>query len=150
MKKASVLFPAAILMTMGFAGIAPVSAASVVSDYSKIKTIGTYAGDTTVFLEKNPLGCEQGFWMRPDQAGFKEKLDQIEKAAHAKVRVKISGDGTDLWSQLELRNCRLESISMEPVTQAAPAPDNGTDDTVDTRKETEPPLEDKAPYVVKE
>jgi len=99
----------------------PASAASVVSDFSKIQQIDTYAGDTIVFLSNNPAGCEQGFWMRPTQEGFEDKLDKVEKAAHAQARVKVSGDASDLWNQLEERNCRLQTIEVEPVANVTGA-----------------------------
>jgi hypothetical protein len=122
----------------------PASAASIVSDYSKIQQIDTYAGDTIVFLSNNPAGCELGFWMRPTQDGFEEKLDKVEKAAHAQARVKVSGDGSDLWNQLEERNCRLESIEVEPVAHVT-----GEEKPVDLRNIERQPLVDENGQPVK-
>jgi hypothetical protein len=151
MKKAPAIFQT-IVVIGGIAVVAagPSHAASIVSDYAKIQTLDTYAGDTTVFLESNPAGCEQGFWMRPNHPGFAEKLDEIEKAAHANARVKISGDGSDLWPQLEERNCRLESITVEPISRVIPLAGNTPSEDVDIRKQKEIPLEDEAPFKVKE
>jgi len=106
----------------------------VTTEFTKIKSIDTYSGDTTVFLEKNPPGCEQGFWMRPNQAGFKDNLKVIEAAAHQNTRVKIVGDGGDLWKQLEDRNCRLERVSAEPVAKPGQAADTDGANPVDERK----------------
>jgi hypothetical protein len=110
-------------------------AAPVTSDYSKIKQIDTYAGDTTVFLEKNPIECEQGFWMRPTQAGFKDKLSALEKAAHQNTRVKIKGDNADLWKQLDKPNCRLDTVEFEPVPNAGTKADLDGENPLDVRRE---------------
>jgi hypothetical protein len=107
---------------------------AVTTEYSKIKSIDTYSGDTTVFLEKNPKGCEQGFWMRPNHAGFKDNLKVIEDAAHQNTRVKIVGDSADLWKQLEDRNCRLEKVSVEPVATPGQKADTDGENPVDERK----------------
>jgi hypothetical protein len=106
----------------------------VTTEFSKIKSIDTYSGDTTVFLEKNPPGCEQGFWMRPNHAGFKENLKVIESAAHQNTRVKIVGDGGDLWKQLEDRNCRLERVSVEAVPNPGTKADTDGEQPIDERK----------------
>jgi hypothetical protein len=108
----------------------------VTTEYSKIKSIDVYSGDTTVFLEKNPPGCEQGFWMRPGHAQFKENLKLIEDAAHQNTRVKIVGDKSDLWKQLANpdRNCRLDKVSLEPVANPGAKADTDGENPVDERK----------------
>jgi hypothetical protein len=106
----------------------------VTTDYTKIKSIDTYSGDTTIFLENNPPGCEQGFWMRPGHARFKDNLKLIEDAAHQNTRVKIVGDSADLWKQLEERNCRLDKVSLEPVANPGTKADIDGENPVDERK----------------
>ena len=109
----------------------------VATGYSKIQSINTYASDTTVYLEKNPVGCEEGFWMRPNQVGFKEKLKTLEDAAHLNSRIQIVGDGNDLWKQKETRNCRLVSVTNEPVTNVGVNKDTDGETVVDGRKATD-------------
>jgi len=116
MKYIPAIFVAAVVVT---AGASAASAGMVTTDYVKVKTLNQYAGDTTVFLEKNPAQCEQGFWMRPNQEGFEEKLDALEKAAHSNTRVKITGNTSVLWPQLEQANCLLESVDVEAAAASA-------------------------------
>lgn len=115
-------------------------AAPVTTDYSKIVSIDTYSGDTTIALEKNPPGCPQGFWMRPDQPGFKDKLTVFEQAAHQNARVKVIGDDAHLWNQLDgskpdQRNCRVERVSFEPTPNIGARNDTDGAAPVDVRKE---------------
>lgn len=114
MKYVPAIFIAAVVVA---GGVSAAHAGMVTTNYTKVKTLNTYAGDTTVFLEQNPAQCPQGFWMRPNLDGFEEKLDALEKAAHANQRVKITGNDTMLWPQLSAKdaNCMLESVEMEPV-----------------------------------
>jgi hypothetical protein len=104
------------------------AAAPVVSGYAQIKTLDSYSGDTVVFLETNPVGCDQGFWMRPDQPGFKANLDAITKAAHAKARVKIEGNAAEMWPQMDVDRCRLQSVEVEPIAHVSPVTEGNTSD----------------------
>ncbi len=104
------LFGAAVVAFAGTAMAAPVT-----GDYTKITSIDTYSGDTTVFMEKNAVGCEKGVWMRPTQANFKENLNTIEQAAHQNSRVKITAEPNDRWKQVLEPVCRLVKVEMEPV-----------------------------------
>ena len=123
---------------LAFAGSAIAAPASpITTEYSKIKSIDTYAGDTTVFLEKNPVGCEQGFWMRPTQTGFEDKLHTLEAAAHQNSRIMITGDGADLWQQLADRNCRLDTVVAEPIANIGTKADTDGENPIDVRKERE-------------
>jgi hypothetical protein len=103
----------------------------VTTDFSKIKTINTYAGDATVSLENNPAGCDDGFWMPQSQL---EKLKIIEGAAHENSRVKIVGDPAHRWRQVEQRMCLLQTVSREPVTKFGAVADTDGEKPVDVRK----------------
>ncbi len=96
-------------------------AAPVASEYATIKLVDAYAGDTLVFLEKNPAKCDQGYWMRPTQAKFSANLALIEKAAHSNARVKIVANDAEMWPQMDVKRCRLQSIEMEDVAHVDPA-----------------------------
>lgn len=136
MKKLTTLMIGTAALTLsGMAIAAPAS--PITTEYSKIKSIDNYAGDTTVFLEKNPAGCEQGFWMRPTQAGFEGKLKMLENAAHQNSRIRIVEDGADLWKQLEERNCRLDTVMAEPVANIGTKADTDGEPPIDVRKERE-------------
>ncbi len=146
MKYVPAIFIAAVVVA---AGIGTAQAGMVTTNYIKIKTLNTYAGDTTVFLEQNPPQCEQGFWMRPNQEGFEAKLDVLEKAAHANARVKIVGNDAELWKQLDVANCRLESVEQEPVANIGSKADLDGDPPIDIRpqdkSEEDGLLADKVP-----
>jgi len=107
------------------------AADKVTTDFTKIKTINTYAGDATVSLENNPAGCEDGFWMPQSQL---EKLKIIEGAAHENSRIKIVGDPGQRWRQVEQRMCRLETVSREPIPKVGAVADTDGENPVDIRK----------------
>jgi outer membrane lipoprotein-sorting protein len=111
MKKFTVLLCVAVLSVGGAASAKPIK-----SDFGQIASIDQYSGDTLVFLENNPPECEAGYWMRPTHAGFKSNLSVIEKAVHAKSRVKVVGNDSERWSQTVDKRCRLQSITVEPVS----------------------------------
>jgi len=116
MTKNITMLSAAVLFAASSAFAAPIT-----SDYAPIKQVDTYSGDTIVFLEKNPAGCEQGFWMRPTHEGFKENLDGVTKAVHSNARVKVSGNSDEMWPQMELNRCRLDTLEVEPVAHVPPS-----------------------------
>ena len=118
---------AALVLAAASAGAAD----RVSTDFTKIKTINTYAGDATVSLENNPAGCEDGFWMPQTQL---EKLKIIEGAAHENSRVKIVGDPSQRWRQVEQRMCRLETVSREPMAKVGAVADTDGEKPVDIRK----------------
>src|SRR5262249_31409045 len=110
----------AAILVVGLGALAASSVAcakTVKSEYATIVNFDHYAGDETVFLEKNPPGCEQGFWLRPTHKGFTENERQIRDAVHMNARVQISGDDQQRWKQTEDNRCRLTSIKMEAVMQ---------------------------------
>jgi hypothetical protein len=114
-----------LVILMGAAAVAftatAVAAKTVQSTYGEITYLDQYSGDTLVFLENNPAGCEQGFWMRPSHAKFKSNLALVEKAVHSKARVKVAGNDEQRWPQTVDKRCRVQSITVEPVSKL-PAP----------------------------
>jgi len=113
MKTAAIL----IVALSAFAASSVANAKTVKSEYAQITNFDHYAGDTTVFLDKNPPGCEQGFWLRPTHKGFTDNERQIKDAVHMNARVQISGDDQQRWKQTLENRCRLVSIDVEPVAQ---------------------------------
>ena len=118
------MFPLTLLVgTLALASCVATSAmaAPVTSEYALIKLVDGYAGDTLVFLEKNPAKCDQGYWFRPTQAKFSANLALIEKAAHSNARVKIVANDAEMWPQMDVKRCRLQSVEVEDVAHVDPA-----------------------------
>lgn len=127
----------AAILVVGFGALALSSMAcakTVKSEYAQITKFDHYAGDVTVFLDKNPPGCEQGFWLRPTHQGFVYNERQIKDAVHVNARVQIAGDDQQRWKQTDDSRCRLTSIVVEPEMQPlkegqAPVQETNSDDT---------------------
>ncbi len=59
--------------------------------------------------------CENGFWLRPDDAGFKSTLSALLSAYHTGVNIHIYADnsgttGTSRWAGSGGWYCRIDSI----------------------------------------
>ncbi len=128
----------AALLVVGLGAFAVSSVAcakTVTSEYAQIKNFDHYAGDITVFLDKNPPGYEQGFWLRPTQKGFVHNERQIKDAVHVNARVQIAGDDQQRWKQTQEKRCRLISITMEQIMnpiEDGQAPVETNSDNTDT------------------
>lgn len=121
-KSVMIFVGVASLALSAIVGTTAAVAKTVKSDYAEITYLDQYSGDTLVFLASNPRGCEQGFWMRPSQAKFKENLAVVMKAVHSKARVIVAGNDEQRWPQTEDKRCRVQSITVEQVSNPAPAP----------------------------
>lgn len=72
------------------------------------------AGDVLVALDKPTPGCEQGYWLRPTEPGFKQSFSLVT-AAHLSGRtVRLAGFNDLLWSPglPNAKFCLLDTISL--------------------------------------
>ncbi len=76
--------------------------------------------------------------MRPTHADFKAHLSEVNKAAHSAARVKVKGDSSEMWPQMELNRCKLDSIEVEEVAHVVPTKEINTDDPAAMNNITDP------------
>ena len=72
------------------------------------------AGDVVFQMNATGVGCENGFWLRPTDPGFKSNLSVL-LAAHLSGRnVSVQGYNDSIWTGSAGKYCRLYSISIQP------------------------------------
>jgi hypothetical protein len=70
-------------------------------------------GDIIVAVADPPTGCPQGFWLSPDDDGFKTTYGVLLSAFHTEATVRISGEDTLLWSGSAGAFCRMTFAGLD-------------------------------------
>lgn len=102
------------ILQADFAHAIPVGNWGSPSLITKIYSYSDYGGGDVVFkLAVSVPGCEDGFWLRPSDAGFQRNLAIIMSARFAGSPVIAEGNNNEFWPGSAGHFCRLHVISVE-------------------------------------
>lgn len=101
-----------LLLTSGLANAALVTVSGKVAVTYSFSDYGT--GDVVFQMNATGVGCENGFWLRPTDAGFKSNLSVLIAAHLSGRNVSVQGYNDSIWSGSGGKYCRLYSISIQP------------------------------------
>jgi hypothetical protein len=68
-------------------------------------------GDVIFRINVPVAGCENGYWMRQSDPGFKPALDVLLLIKSRGLSIKVWGYGDDLWPGSQVSTCRLYVLS---------------------------------------
>lgn len=110
--------PMAVIFAMVTSLIAPPSMAATTTEQS-LKVTGTYVypdfggGDVAIKYAGTIAGCDDGFWLSPAQAGFKQSYAQLLAAVAGGRNVYLSGDTAQLWAGSGGKYCKVVYVHVE-------------------------------------
>lgn len=99
-----------LLLTVGIAN------AAIVSTNGKITSALSYAeygtGDVVFQLNTTLAGCENGFWLRPTDAGFKTNISFLLAAQLSGRNVYLQAHNDLIWNGSAAKTCKLYVIQI--------------------------------------
>jgi hypothetical protein len=70
-------------------------------------------GDVVVQVASSAPVCTKGFWLSPDDDGFKSTYALLLSAYHTQSLIRIAGDDTQIWSGSTDVYCRMTFAGMD-------------------------------------
>jgi hypothetical protein len=105
-----------LLLSVSLLATAPASA-TVLSSSGTVIQVVAYAefggGDFTFRLSNYPPGCAGGFWLSPNQLGFKTNVALILAARAKGQSLTVGGDNAQIWTGSASPFCKVYRIIEE-------------------------------------
>lgn len=77
-------------------------------------TSNSTAGDVLFQTENLPTGCSGGYWLKKEDAGFKQNISFLLSAFHAGTKIKTAGYDDILWpGNPDAKYCLVPWLTLE-------------------------------------
>jgi hypothetical protein len=78
---------------------------------TKLYSYTQFGGGDIMIEVSNPVaGCDRGYWLSPQDLGFKTTYALLLSMYHTQEQVRVGGDDTQLWTGSQHVYCRITFV----------------------------------------
>ena len=100
-----------LIGTTLFSVLSTAAEREAIGTVTKLYSYAQYGGGDIMVEVSNPVaGCDRGYWLSPQDPGFKTTYALLLSMYHTQEQVRVGGDDTQLWTGSQHIYCRVTFV----------------------------------------